>query len=232
VAGAGPEGLLDTYGAERRPVAADVLALTHALVRLGTMTHPVQRAVRNTIVPVAGHLAPLQRRAVRRIGQINVSYTSSPPTHPDKNRTGFRPGRRVPDLEVTADGRTTRLYEILRRGRHVLLITGSQPGGDLPPQIRVWLDQLEVVTAPDGPGPAGSIYLLRPDGYVAARGPVANPGHLVDYLHQLLGPPENASSQRPRSPASSPRASRWSWNQAVDVPGKEPFRGSPDRPWR
>jgi 4,5-epoxidase len=185
--GRGPEGLLDTYGAERGPVSADVLALTHALVWLGTMTHPVQRAVRDTIVPMAGHLTPLQRRAVRRIGQINASYTSSPLTHRDKNRTGFRPGRRVPDLEVGADGRTTRLYEILRRGGHVLLITGSQPGGDLPPQMRVWLDQLEVVTAPDDPGPAGSIYLVRPDGYIAARGSVANPGHLIDYLHLLFG---------------------------------------------
>ena len=31
------------------------------------MTHPVQRALRNTIVPIAGRLAPIQRRAVRRI---------------------------------------------------------------------------------------------------------------------------------------------------------------------
>ena len=49
--GQAPERLLDSYGQERGPVAADVLALTHALVRLGTMTHSMQRALRNTIVP-------------------------------------------------------------------------------------------------------------------------------------------------------------------------------------
>ena len=65
--GHSPEELLDSYGQERGPVAADVLALTHNLVKLGTMTHPVQRALRNTIVPIAGRLTPIQRRAVRRI---------------------------------------------------------------------------------------------------------------------------------------------------------------------
>jgi 2-polyprenyl-6-methoxyphenol hydroxylase-like FAD-dependent oxidoreductase len=41
--GRAPDALLDTYGTERRPVADEVLWLTHALVRYGTMTHPVKR---------------------------------------------------------------------------------------------------------------------------------------------------------------------------------------------
>ena len=102
--GHAPERLLDTCGQERGPVAAEVLALTHALVQLGTMTHPVPRAVRNIIVPVAGHLAPVQPRAVRRISHIHVAYPSSPLTHPDRIRAGIRPGQRAPDLEVTANG--------------------------------------------------------------------------------------------------------------------------------
>ena len=182
-----PDGLLDSYGAERGPVAADVLALTHALVTLGTVTRPAQRAVRDAIVPVAGRLTPIQRRAVRRIGHISVGYPSSPLTRPDRNRAGVRPGQRLPDLEVTADGRPARLYEILRHGRHVLLIAGREPSGDLPPGMRMSLDQLKVVIAPDGPGPAGSICLLRPDGYVAARGSLAKPDNLVAYLRLLFG---------------------------------------------
>ena len=103
--GHSPDGLLDTYGQERGPVAADVLALTHALVRLGTMTHPVQRALRNTFVPVAGRLAPIQRRAVRRISHTGVAYPASPLTYPGRNRgSAVRPGERAPDLEVTGNG--------------------------------------------------------------------------------------------------------------------------------
>jgi 2-polyprenyl-6-methoxyphenol hydroxylase-like FAD-dependent oxidoreductase len=185
--GQAPDGLLDSYGQERGPVAADVLALTHALVKLGTVTHPVQRAARNAIVPVAGRLTPLQRRAVRRIGHIHVAYVPSPLTFPDRNRTGIRPGRRAPDLQVTSNGQPTRLYEVLRRGRHIVLMPGQDPGGDLPSDMGIWQDQVEVAEAIDGLDPAGSIYLLRPDGYVAARGSAARPGNLLDYLQLLFG---------------------------------------------
>jgi len=194
--GRAPERLLDTYGQERGPVAAEVLALTHALVQLGTMTHSVPRAVRNIIVPVAGHLAPVQRRAVRRISHIHVAYPSSPLTHPDRIRAGIRPGQRAPDLEVTANGQSTRLYQSLRQGRHVFLMPGQEPGRDLPPVMRIWQDQIEVVTAPDGFALEGGSYLLRPDGYVAARGSAANPGNLVSYLRLLFGTGGHASSRR------------------------------------
>ena len=109
--GRSPDGLLDTYGQERGPVAADVLALTHNLVRLGTMTHPVQRALRNIIVPAAGSLAPIQRRAVRRMSHIHVAYPSSALTRHGGGRAGIQPGQRAPDLDVTGNGRKTRLYE-------------------------------------------------------------------------------------------------------------------------
>jgi hypothetical protein len=61
------------------------------------------------------------------------------------------------------------------------------PGRDLPPVMRIWQDQIEVVTAPDGFALEGGSYLLRPDGYVAARGSAANPGNLVSYLRLLFG---------------------------------------------
>ena len=189
--GRAPEGLLDTYGAERGPVAKDVLALTHALVKLGTLNRPVPRAARKAIVPTAGRLPSLQRRAVRRISHIHVSYASSSLTHPDRSRGGVRPGQRMPDLEVTSDGRTTRLYEVLRHGRHVLLMPSRSGGQDLPPGLDACRDQIEVAieaaAAADGLGPAGSMYLVRPDGYVAARGSAASPGRLLDYLRQLSG---------------------------------------------
>ena len=145
--GHSPDRLLDTYGQERGPVAADVLALTHTLVRLGTMTHPVQRALRDTIVPMACRLAPIQRRAVRRMSHIQVSYPSSPLTHPGGNREGVQPGQRAPDLEVTGDGEKTRLYEVLRRGQHVLLISAPDPGGDWQTRMQLWQDQVDVVVA-------------------------------------------------------------------------------------
>ncbi len=177
--GHSPDGLLDSYGQERGPVATGVLALTHTLVRLGTVTNPVRRAVRNTVVPVAGRLVPVQRRAVRRISHTSVAYPASQLTYPGRGGPGLRPGERAPDLEVTGDGGSTRLYEVLRHGRHVLL----SPDGNRPPWARQ--DQVVVVTAADG---RADWYLLRPDGYVAARGSPASPDSLLAYLRLVFGP--------------------------------------------
>ncbi len=76
--GRAPEALLDSYGTERRPVADEVLKLTHALVRYGTMTHPVKRRIRDVVVPVAGHAAVIQRRAAQRLSQVYVAYPPGP----------------------------------------------------------------------------------------------------------------------------------------------------------
>jgi FAD binding domain len=94
--GHAPDRLLDSYGQERGPAAADVLALTHALVTLGTMTHPAQRALRKTVIPLASRLAPVHRRAARRMGQLHVSYPSSALTAPAGQAPGSGQGSEHP----------------------------------------------------------------------------------------------------------------------------------------
>ena len=95
--GRAPDALLDSYGAERRPVAEDVLRLTHALVHYGTISHPVKRRVRDVVVPVLGRSAAIQRRAARRISQVYVTYPDAVwPACPTP--AAARPaGQRMPD---------------------------------------------------------------------------------------------------------------------------------------
>ena len=91
-------------------MAADVLALTHTLVRLGDHDPPrCSGPLRNTLVPMAGRLAPLQRRAVRRISHTGVAYPAQPahasrPARGPGVAPGLCPGERTPDLEVTGSG--------------------------------------------------------------------------------------------------------------------------------
>ena len=123
--GRAPDALLDSYGTERRPVAEDVLKLTHALVRYGTMNHPVKRRVRDLVVPALGRSPVIQRRGARRISQVYVAYPPGPLARPDRGRGTPRPGQRMPDVEVQADGQATTLHRVLRGGRHVLVIPAA-----------------------------------------------------------------------------------------------------------
>ena len=121
-----PDALLDSYGAERRPVAEDVLRLTHTLVHYGTLSHPVKRMARDLVVPA------LARSAASSAGRPAGSARSTSATHPDRRpylvgrgRRGPAVGERMPDLAVRADGQPATLHQFLGGGRHVLLIPAA-----------------------------------------------------------------------------------------------------------
>ena len=179
--GRAPDTLLDSYGAERGPVAEKVVGLTHALVHYGTMTHPVKRRVRDVVVPALGRSAAIQRRAARRISQVYVSYPGA--------------GQRMPDIAVRADGQATTLHQLLRGGRHVLVVPSADPVNVVDEAgLAPYRDDLDVVVAADGAGP---IVLVRPDGHVAAR---SRPGHMsavTGYLRGLFGEPRSVPAARP-----------------------------------
>ncbi len=194
-AGRAPDQLLDTYGAERQPVAEQVLGLTHTLVRLGTMTHPVKRALRDAIIPTAFVVGPVHRRAIRRWTQVNVAYPASILTKTGRSRGRPWPGQRVPDIEVLAAGRPSTLFTVLRRGRHVIVVTGADPNSALANLgLAPYRDLVEVVAcAPRDTRPfrstrAGSVFLVRPDGHLAAWARADEPETVLDYLRGLFGP--------------------------------------------
>ena len=71
------------------------LKLTHALVRYGTMSHPVKRRVRDIVVPALGRTRPIQRRMARRISQVYVTYPPGP-CPPGPRSRGPRPASACP----------------------------------------------------------------------------------------------------------------------------------------
>jgi 4,5-epoxidase len=194
VSGRAPDDLLDGYGAERGPVAEEVVGLTHALVRYGTMTHPVKRRVRDVVVPVLGRSAVIQRRAARRISQVYVSYPHA--------------GPRMPDISVRAGGRAVPLHHVLRDGRPVLVVPEASSLTALD-GLAPYRDDLVVVTAPG----AGPVVLIRPDGHVAARGRPGRMHAVTGYLRGLFGEPgtehpdrsdQDHSAERARNASSKP----------------------------
>ena len=189
--GRAPDALLDSYGSERRPVAEQVLKLTHGLVHYGTMSHPVKRRVRDLVVPALGRSPVIQRRGARRISQVYVSYPPGPLTRPDRVRGTPWVGQRMPDVEVHADGQATTLHQVLRGGRHVLVIPAAHAGLLSDSALRPYREDLHIVMR--APGDHGLVVLVRPDGHVAARGRPGRMEAVTGYLHDLFTEPARAA---------------------------------------
>jgi flavin-dependent dehydrogenase len=178
-----PDSLLDTYHAERHPVAARVLRNTMAQTAL---RRPDDRtkALRDTVSELLSTEEPRERFAAMMSG-LDVHY--------DLGEGHPLLGRRMPDLDlVTGDG-PLRVFTLLHDARPVLLNLGEPGDFDITP----WADRVQLVDAQyDGPWElpalgevtAPTAVLIRPDGYVAWVGDLSEPG-LADALTTWFGPP-------------------------------------------
>lgn len=183
VAGVAPDSLLDTYHAERHPVAARVLQNTMAQVGLST-TGERMEAARAIIAELLSMEEPRKRIAGMMSG-LDIHY--------DLGEGHPLLGRRMPDLDLsTADG-PPRVYALLHAARPVLLNFGEAGGFD----IASWADRVQVVDAEYsgtwelpvlGAVSAPGAVLIRPDGHVAWVGDVSQAG-LRDALTTWFGPP-------------------------------------------
>ncbi len=126
-----PEGLLDTYHAERHPVAARVLRNTMAQVALRRPDDRI-KAVGEVISELLGMDEPRRRFAAMQSG-LDIHY--------DLGEGHPLLGRRMPDLDlVTADG-PLRVFTLLHDARPVLLNLGEPRGLDIEP----WADRVQVI---------------------------------------------------------------------------------------
>ena len=186
VNGTSPESLLDTYHAERHPVAARVLQNTMAQVAL-LRTDDRTNALRETMSELLSMDEPRRRLAAEMSG-LDVHY--------DLGEGHPLLGRRMPDLDlVTANG-PLRVFTLLHDARPVLLNLGEAGGFDITP----WAHRVRLISAEYvgkwelpvfGAVSAPTAVLIRPDGYIAW---VGNGTDLVlpDALSSWFGPPTAA----------------------------------------
>jgi len=181
-----PESLLDTYHAERHPVAARVLRTTMAQVALRRLDDR-RKALSDTISELLSMEEPRKRFAGMMSG-LDIHY--------DLGEGHPLLGRRMPDLDlVTANG-PLRLFTLLHDARPVLLNLGEPGGFD----TSGWKDRVQLIDAKYvgvwelpvlGAVTAPTAVLVRPDGYVAWVGDLTDRG-LPDALTTWFGRPTAA----------------------------------------
>jgi 3-(3-hydroxy-phenyl)propionate hydroxylase len=183
VSGTAPDSLLDTYHAERHPVAARVLRTTMAQSALRRPDERIE-AARDSVAELLSMDEP-RRRFGAMLSGLDVHY--------DLGEGHPLLGRRMPDLDIeTADG-PLRVFTLLHDARPVLLNLGDPGGLDLGP----WADRVRLVAAGYdgawelpvfGEVTAPSATLIRPDGHVAWVGEGTDAG-LEDALATWFGAP-------------------------------------------
>ena len=127
-----PESLLDTYHAERHPVAARVLRTTMAQVAL-TRSDDRIKAVGDVVSELLGMDEPRRRFAAEMSG-LGIHY--------DLGEGHPLLGRRMPDLDVVGADGPLRVFTLLHDARPVLLDLGDG-GFDIAP----WSDRVRSIEA-------------------------------------------------------------------------------------
>jgi hypothetical protein len=191
VQGAADPALLDSYEAERKPVAQIVADAGDEFEQAEMLTDPDQRTARNQALRDTFAAAPSRHHEAVAHAELNISYQGSPIVAGDADdRVG--PGDRFPDTIVVVpegDGPDRLHAHAHRAGQTVLLIAAPTADaasiGELLAGARDVVDgspRLETTvafSAGDGGIDAAScdelgvgditLFVVRPDGYVGLR---------------------------------------------------------------
>jgi 2-polyprenyl-6-methoxyphenol hydroxylase-like FAD-dependent oxidoreductase len=154
-----PDSLLDTYHAERHPVAARVLRNTMAQIALRRPDDRIEAL--NGVVSELLSMDEPRRRFAGMMSGLDVHY--------DLGEGHPLLGRRIPDLDLVTAGGPLRVFTLLHEARPLLLALDAS-------DLSSWADRVQVVDARYdgewelpvlGTVPAPSAVLVRPDGHVA-----------------------------------------------------------------
>jgi hypothetical protein len=201
VSGRAGTALLDSYEAERIPVARRLLSTTDRMFSLVVSDARLAGLLRTwilaNVMALAMRLEPVQKLAFRIISQTGIRY---PDSYLSETLAGLpegapRAGDRFPwlRLKLSPDGPVEDLYGKLDDTRFTLLLIGqpAPPGGV--PGLGDLLRTHQVHSDPGGDRelarahiPRPAFYLLRPDGYVGLAGGRLDAAALTRYVSERL----------------------------------------------
>jgi 2-polyprenyl-6-methoxyphenol hydroxylase-like FAD-dependent oxidoreductase len=195
--GAADPSLLDSYEAERRPVAEMITQSGDVTEHSQTLTDPTERAARDKAIRATLSEATARHPEVVAEAELNVSYAGSPIVAGDAD-SHLAPGQRLPNtISVKPPNtRACRLHELTHRTGHTLVLLGGQTArgpalADLLAALRelatdspLFAAAFAFGTRPDQPDHIGhlepvtadlrgvhdiTLLVVRPDGYIGLR---------------------------------------------------------------
>jgi 2-polyprenyl-6-methoxyphenol hydroxylase-like FAD-dependent oxidoreductase len=222
IRGKADPALLDSYAAERQPVAQRLLATTDRLFRLvvsdSRLAGLLRTQVLARIMAFAVNRKRVQKIAFRTVSQTGIHYRRSPLSVAADTLPQEAPqaGDRFPwmKLQLEAGGTVEDLFQTLDDTRCNLLVFG-QAAPPLPEMDGLLKVHVVPITAGNEAEqarahvPRSAFFLLRPDGHIGLCGRVVEPRAVRRYFTENLAVLEDegnrriAGSNRPTAPVAS-----------------------------
>jgi len=173
VHGIGSESLLDSYSAERSPIAEEVLKVTGRVTSMSTLTGKLKQSLRNHAAALMLGVPMFRKFAADAASEISIGYPDSPLNGPSGGRDPL-PGARAPI-------RTTE--RPIGAGNRPLFALCASPDGMPPKFPEQYANLLEPkLREPYHPG---GMWLVRPDGYTALSAKAGDWKAVAAYLDRI-----------------------------------------------
>jgi hypothetical protein len=172
----GDEAILDSYTAERHPVAEDVIEASSRALRVGTSSNPAMTLVRDIASEIVTHLPAAQKRIGLFLSETEINYRHSPAIIDAGGYGKLAAGDRAPNAEFLVDDAARDILPPSGVSEHLFLRCNAARTSAICRHadgfgfIELNADQLRGEGA--GQYRNGVCYGIRPDGYIGFRGPI------------------------------------------------------------
>jgi 2-polyprenyl-6-methoxyphenol hydroxylase-like FAD-dependent oxidoreductase len=214
ISGDSHDSLLDTYGEERIPIAHSVISLTDRLTAIGTLRNPMLQKIRNAALPLLSSWGVLHHALVNDLAELNLNYRGSSIVEGEGSFLSGAPhaGDRAPMSRI---GPRTLGIVLTGSAHHLFVFAGDHANYETLSVLAalrrdlaaVYPDLIQVHTFLRSPSPliqdaiidsdghvhrdygaAGpSLFLIRPDRYIAYRSAPPDDAALHRFLRAAYG---------------------------------------------
>jgi 2-polyprenyl-6-methoxyphenol hydroxylase-like FAD-dependent oxidoreductase len=192
VANGADESLLDSYESERGEVGKALLRFTERGLKIGTTANPLIEKIRDLLLPIVTRPCAVQDAMLGFISETAIEYRSSSIVTDLGGDGSLRAGDRIPDVDITKDGKPSTLLDQWTELRHLAILANLSIAQRQ--EVAVQLKRAELMSVDDSEldekgrklfGSEGKIVVVRPDGYIGYRGLVDETDNLNSYARRV-----------------------------------------------